>query len=182
MAEKTRQELVTLQTGKSYDIIVVGGGMAGVSAAVAARRQGKRVLLIEKASYLGGLATLGLVVLYHPPLDDGTGRKLVGGLAEELLHLSIRYSYDDLPKGWTYGAEENHEGGRYQTVFNAPAFALALNELLQAEQVDVLYDALFCIPRMEGTRCVGVSVETKAGRYYYSAKAFVDASGDGCLL
>ena len=104
MAEKTRQELVTLQTGKSYDIIVVGGGMAGVSAAVAARRQGKRVLLIEKASYLGGLATLGLVVLYHPPLDDGTGRKLVGGLAEELLHLSIRYSYDDLPKGWTYGA------------------------------------------------------------------------------
>ena len=182
MAKKTRQELVTLQTGKSYDIIVVGGGMAGVSAAVAARRQGKRVLLIEKASYLGGLATLGLVVLYHPPLDDGTGRKLVGGLAEELLHLSIRYSYDDLPKGWTYGAEENHEGGRYQTVFNAPAFALALNELLQAEQVDVLYDALFCIPRMEGMRCMGVSVETKAGRYYYSAKAFVDASGDGDLL
>ena len=176
------KDMVTLHTGKSYDVIVVGGGIAGVSAAVAARRQGRRVLLIEKASCLGGLATLGLVVLYHPPLDDGQGQKLVGGIAEELLHLSIRYSYGDLPEGWAYGAEEKPGKGRYQTVFNAPAFALSLNELMQKEQIDLLYDALFCIPRMKNSRCEGVSVETKAGRYYYEAKAFVDASGDGDLL
>ena len=63
MAQEMQQELVALQTGKSYEVVVVGGGIAGVSAAVAASRQGKRVLLLEKASYLGGLATLGLVVL-----------------------------------------------------------------------------------------------------------------------
>ena len=182
MMQNSQQELVAVKPGKAYDVIVVGGGMAGVGAAVAASRQGKHVLLIEKASYLGGLATLGLVVLYHPPLDDGEGRKLVGGLAEELLHLSIRYGYDDLPKGWTHGAEHNDGPGRYQTVFNAPAFSLALNELMQKERIDVLYDALFCIPRMDGDRCAGVSIETKAGRYYYSAKAFVDCSGDGDLL
>ena len=92
MAEKTHQELVTLQTGKSYDIIVVGGGMAGVSAAVAARRQGKRVLLIEKASYLGGLATLGLVVLYHPPLEHRHRLGLPAGLLnkKEKHHRSTR--------------------------------------------------------------------------------------------
>lgn len=180
--EQLTNELVSITSGKAYDVIVVGGGMAGVGAALAARRQGKRVLILEKASYLGGLATLGLVVLYHPPLDDGAGRKLVGGLAEELLHLSIKYAYNDLPEGWAFRSKENSGKGRYQTVFNAPAFALALNELLLEEGVDILYDALFCIPRMEAKRCVGVSVETKAGRYYYTAKAFVDGSGDGDLL
>lgn len=182
MVRQLQQELVSVTPGREYDVIVVGGGIAGVSAAVAASRQGKQVLLIEKASCLGGLATLGQVVLYHPPLDDGEGHKLVGGLAEELLHLSIRYAYDDLPTGWTFGAEYNDGPGRYQTVFNAPAFSLALNELLQEERVDILYDALFCIPRMEEQRCTGVSIETKAGRYYYNAKAFVDCSGDGDLL
>ena len=182
MSQETKLEQVQVTCGKSYDVIVVGGGVAGVSAAVAASRQGRKVLLIEKASFLGGLATLGLVVLYHPPLDDGTGRKLVGGLAEELLHLSIQYSYDDLPKEWTYGAMTAQGKGRYQTVFNAPAFALALNELMQKENVDVLYDALFCTPEMEGGVCKGVSVETKAGRYFYGAKAFVDGSGDADLL
>lgn len=182
MAQMQRQETIRVSCGKDYDVIVVGGGIAGVSAAVAASRQGRRVLLLEKASYLGGLATLGLVVLYHPPLDDNTGRRLIGGLAEELLHLSIRYSYGDLPKEWTYRVDKADTKGRYRTVFNAPAFALALNELIQKENIDVLYDALFCTPDMEGGRCKGVSVETKAGRYYYGAKAFVDASGDADLM
>lgn len=182
MAQEFKQEVLNVTYGKDYDVIVVGGGIAGVSAAVAASRQGKKVLLLEKASYLGGLATLGLVVLYHPPLDDNTGRRLIGGLAEELLHLSIKYSYGDLPKEWTYRAETAETKGRYRTVFNAPAFALALNELMQNEKIDVLYDALFCLPQMEGGACRGVSVETKAGRYYYGAKAFVDASGDADLL
>lgn len=79
--------------------------LPGVSAAVAASRQGKKVLLLEKASYLGGLATLGLVVLYHPPLDDNTGRRLIGGLAEELLHLSIKYSYGRFAQGVDIPAE-----------------------------------------------------------------------------
>lgn len=182
MGSRIGQETVAVTYGRHYDVIVAGGGIAGAAAAIAASRQGRQVLLVEKAAYLGGLATLGLVVLYHPPLDDGEGRKLVGGLAEELLHLSIKYSYSDLPEEWTYGADTHGAKGRYQTAFNAPAFALALNELMQAEGVDVLYDALFCRPRMEGSRCTGVSVETKAGRCFYSADAFVDSTGDGDLL
>ena len=64
---------------KETDVIVIGGGVAGVAAAVAARRNGARVTLIEKSIVLGGLATLGHVCIYLP-IDDGVGHKVYGGL------------------------------------------------------------------------------------------------------
>ncbi len=73
----------------SYDIAVIGGGIAGVSAAIAAARQGASVCLIEKENALGGLATLGNIVVYLP-LCDGLGHKVSGGVSEELLKLSVR--------------------------------------------------------------------------------------------
>ena len=63
------------------DIIVVGGGLAGVAAAVSAARNGSKVILLEKSIILGGLATLGHVCIYLP-IDDGLGHKVYGGLAE----------------------------------------------------------------------------------------------------
>ena len=77
---------------KQFDIIVIGGGIAGCSAALAARREGCRVLLLEKLTVLGGLATTGHIVIYLP-LDDGYGRQVIGGISEELLKLSARYAY-----------------------------------------------------------------------------------------
>ena len=70
----------------AFDVAVVGGGVAGVAASVAAARNGVTVCLIEKACAVGGLATLGLVTVYLP-LCDGKGRQVMGGLAEELLKL-----------------------------------------------------------------------------------------------
>ena len=72
---------------EAYDVIVVGGGIAGISAAVAAGRLGSRVLLIEKGILLGGLATVGLISWYEP-LCDGEGTQLIGGIGEELIRLS----------------------------------------------------------------------------------------------
>ena len=76
-----------------YDIIIAGGGIAGVAAALAARRLGSKVLLIEKSVMLGGLATLGLISWYEP-LCDGDGRHIIKGISEELLLLSIQYGPD----------------------------------------------------------------------------------------
>lgn len=73
---------------EQYDVIVLGGGVAGCAAAVAAARAGSSVLLLEKMTVLGGLATAGHVV-YYLPLCDGCGNKMAAGLAEELLQLSI---------------------------------------------------------------------------------------------
>ena len=72
-----------------YDVIVVGGGIAGIAAALAAARTGAKTLLLEKMYLLGGLATSGLVTVYLP-LCDGKGTQVSCGLAEELLRLSVK--------------------------------------------------------------------------------------------
>ena len=66
------------------DVLVVGGGSAGLSAAIAARRQGADVILVERYGYLGGLASGGLIVLLLT-LDDGAGNQVVAGLCQELV-------------------------------------------------------------------------------------------------
>ncbi len=104
----------------SYDVVVVGGGIAGTAAAIAAGRLGCSTLLIEKSVMLGGLATLGCIAIYLP-LCDGRGRKLMGGLAEELLRLSIKYGYSSLPPAWAEGPAQVRVQERYCTIFSPPS-------------------------------------------------------------
>ncbi len=68
------------------DVLVVGGGPAGVAAAVAAARNGARTCLVERYGHLGGMATGGLVILI-PFLTDGTQRQVLGGLLQEIVDL-----------------------------------------------------------------------------------------------
>ncbi len=167
---------------RETDVIVIGGGVAGISAAVCAARKRMRVTLIEKSAILGGLATLGHVCVYMP-LDDGLGHKIYGGFAEELLHVCHRYSYDTIPACWKDGPSyvENPKG-RYQTTFNIPACVMALDEFMNDEHIDVVFDTVFCAPIMEGNSCKGVIVENKSGRTAYLAKMIIDASGDADVM
>jgi hypothetical protein len=164
----------------NYDVIVVGGGIAGVAAAVAAARNRKRVLLVEKGVVLGGLATLGFIA-YYLPLCDGRGKKVTGAIAEELLYLSIKYGYHDLAEEWRDGKGIG-TNKRYTTIFSPPEFIYALDELMESAGVDVLFDTAFSLPVMEGDTCKAIIVENKAGRTAYGAKVFVDASGDADLI
>ena len=161
---------------KEYDIIVIGGGIAGCSAALAARRQGCSVLLLEKLTVLGGLATTGHIVIYLP-LDDGYGRQVIGGISEELLLLSAKYAYfgDDFSR-W------QETGKRYECKYNGPAFSLALEELLLNEGVEILYDTLFAGADIEDGCCRAVYTESKSGRTRIPCRAAVDASGDADLF
>ena len=129
----------------AYDVIVVGGGIAGCAAALAAVREGKSVLLLEKMTMLGGLGTAGHIVIYLP-LCDGYGRQVIGGIAEELLLLSTKYSFHDDVAHW----REN--GKRYETRYDGPSYALALEELLEQSGVAILYDTLAVTPIKQGRR------------------------------
>lgn len=164
-----------------YDVIVVGGGVAGVSAALAAKRNGCKTLLVEKSVMLGGLATLGLIAIYLP-LCDGKGRKVIGGIAEELLHLAIKYGYDNLPPEWKKGCTKAQTKRRYMTIFSPAEFVIALDEVMQQEGVDLLFDTVFSRPVMDNGTCLGIILENKSGRIAYRGKMIVDTTGDADIM
>lgn len=164
---------------KQYDIIVAGGGIAGVAAAVEAARRGCRTVLVEKTVAAGGLATNGLVNFYQA-LCDGNGRQITFGLAEELLHRSIRYGFGDIPPDWK--TEHNApEERRFTTLFSPASFVLALDEILQESGVEVWFDTLICEVEQEGGRLHGIFVENESGRGVIRASRFIDATGSALL-
>lgn len=172
-----------------FDVVVAGGGIAGIAAALAAARQSKKVLLIEKQFILGGLATAGLVTIYLP-LCDGNGRQVSFGLAEELLRLSVKHGYepavnpDIIKRGmaWLEGGDlEERLKHRYEVQFNANIFAILCEQLLLENGVEILYGTAICSCSVEENKITSVITENKSGRMAYTAKAFVDASGDADL-
>ena len=167
---------------READVVVVGGGIAGIAAAIAAARQGKKAVIVEKNAALGGLATLGHVCVYLP-LDDGVGHRIFGGLSEELLYSTIQYGYNDLPDCWKFRtAYVDQPEGRYATTFNIPAAIFAFDELCEKEGVETIFDVVFSEPIMEGNRVLGIICESKQGRVAIMGKQFVDASGDADLM
>lgn len=156
-----------------YDVLVAGGGIAGVAAAVAAARAGARTGLVEKTILTGGLATAGLILIYLP-LSDARGRQVTFGLAEELLHRSLRYGPGDVPADWS----DPDTRSRYRVTFSPASFVLALDEILEEAGVEVWLDTLICTPILEGCRVTGLEVENKSGRGALLARCAVDATGD----
>ena len=161
---------------RDYDVLVAGAGVAGVAAALELARAGLRTALVEKGILVGGLATSGLVSAYLP-LCDGCGRQVTHGIAEELLHLSIRYGPGEVPPGWRKPAATK-PSERYQTRFSPSAFVLALDEALAEAGVALWLDTLVCLPIMAGDRIRGVEVENKSGRGALRARVLIDATGD----
>ncbi len=171
-----------------YDVAVVGGGIAGVAAAVAAARQGASVILLEKEISLGGLATVGNVIVYLP-LCDGMGRQLIGGLGEELLKLSINDNRgtppalnDDcskIPECWLPGGDkEERSKKRYQVHFNPASYLLALESVVLESGVKLLYDVRFCGVMKSRDKITHLLVADKSGLSLAACGAVVDASGD----
>ena len=167
-----------------YDVIVAGGGVAGIAAAVAARRAGKSVLLVEKTITPGGLATIGLVNFFVP-MCNGRGTVIIKGMAEEFLRLSVKYGFDTIPECWKNGTA-GADKPRYMTHYSPQIFALALTELMAEEGVDLRYDSVVANVEMEqrneGMHCCGIYTESKSGREFFEGGIIIDATGDADVL
>ncbi len=162
-----------------YDVAVCGGGFAGIAAALAAARHGKKVVLLEKMYILGGLGTAGIVTIYLP-LCDGLGHQVSFGIAEELLRLSIADGAEDrYPANWLDGVGTRTEKDkRFEVQFNPALFAMKAEKLLKDSGVDILYGAYAVGTEMDGDRISHVIVESKSGRAAYAVCTVVDATGD----
>ena len=163
----------------TYEIAVCGGGFAGISAALAAARMGKKVILIEKQYMLGGLATAGLITEYLP-LCDGLGRQVSFGLAEEWLRLSVRYGAEaDYPENWLDGkGTRTEKDKRFRVRFNPQLFAILAEETLAAAGVDILYGSYVVGVKKSGDRIESIFVENKSGRTEYAIDSVIDGTGD----
>lgn len=180
---KSINEQIKTEVKYECDVLVVGGGFAGIAAALSAARMGKKVMLIEKSYYLGGLGTSGLVTIYLP-LCDGYGRQVSYGIAEELLKLSVEVDCDGkrgVPN-WLMGNGERGEGfPRYEVNFNPNLFAISAEQLLMKEGVEIMYGVNLVNAYTENGKIKYAVVEGKSGRYAIEAKSYVDASGDADL-
>ncbi len=177
----TIKESIETKVTKSCDILVCGGGFAGIAAAVAAARQGKKVILTEKQFMLGGLGTAGLVTIYLP-LCDGYGKQVSFGIAEELLRLSISMGAEaKYPENWLDGndpALRTEKDKRFEVQYNAQLFAILAEQLLLKEGVEILYGTYAVAASTEDKKIAAVICENKSGRFGISAKSVVDATGD----
>ncbi len=178
----------TLVTPVSYecDVLVVGGGFAGIAAAAAAAEEGKNVILTERVFMLGGLGTAGLVNVYLP-ICDGYGHQVSFGLAERLLKLSLEHFPTEHVRGydnWIVSddpAKRTEKDERYAVDFNPQLFAVSAEQFLLSLGVKILYGTVAVGAQVENGKISAVFMENKTGRFAVAAKSFVDASGDADL-
>src|SRR6202140_2784205 len=159
-----------------YEVAVLGGGPAGIAAAVAAARAGRRTLLIERYGFLGGMGTAAGVTNFcglHANVR-GEMHRVVQGIASDLLGRIDRLR----------GVQAPHLilGKILAQAYDTAAYKIAADDLLLSHKVDILFHALGAgVVMHEDNRVDALLVETKAGRRAVRAEIFIDCSGDGDL-
>ncbi len=167
---------------KQADVVVVGGGTAGVIAAIAAARQGARTVMIEAKGYVGGIAVEGGTALHSfynlwkafPGVEK---RQVIRGIPQELVDRLAQV-------GGTSGHAEMTKGYDYDSICTAidtELYKLVAMQMLQEAGVDLSVNTLAVGAAMDGSKILGVITESRSGREVVMARCFIDSSGYGDL-
>ena len=159
-----------------YDVVVLGGGPAGIAAAVAAARMGRSTLLVERYGFLGGMGTAAGVTNFCGLHANVHGRieQVVHGVADDLLARIAHLG----------GLNTPHMifGRIAAQAYDTAAYKIAADDLMASAGVRLLFHALACGVTMDSDRAISaLLLETKSGRVAVEARAFIDCSGDGDL-
>lgn len=148
------------KAGGSYDVIVCGGGPAGIAAAISAARGGSKTLLLEQGGCLGGFWTRGLLTWLIDTFDKGA-------LLDEVMdRLERQADGKRLPHMSRFTADTEKT-------------KLEFERLCLESGVEVLYHTFVSDAVVDSGRVRSVLTESKSGHVYYDAKMFIDATGDG---
>lgn len=160
------ENVSSLPLARDVDVLVVGGGPAGVAAAFAAARRGAMTLIVEQFNCLGGVATAGghgHICLYSA-YGDGTTR-VVGGIPFEIARRVSEAGYGI------------HDDAHVD--FEVEGMKWVLEQMAEECGCELLYHTFFCDAVMDGQRVVGVVIQDKGGRRWIRASRVVDCTGDG---
>jgi hypothetical protein len=159
-----------------WDVVVLGGGPAGIAAAASAAHAGRSTLLLERYGFLGGMGTAAGVTNFcglHANVH-GDIRQVVHGVADELLSRIAKLGGLNTPHALF--------GKTVAQAYDTAAYKIAADDLMAASGVQVLFHALAAGVQMASpTRVHALFVETKSGRRAIVGRAFIDCSGDGDL-
>lgn len=153
------------------DVVVVGSGSAGSTAAVAAARQGVDVVLIERHGYLGGISTSVLDTFYGFFTPGENPHKVIGGIPDEIVD-RLHHKGALIKRPNTYGAGLG-------LTYDPECLKVVWDELVVGSGVKILFHTFFLDVIQEYNRVRGVVVVNKSGVWKIPASVVIDASGDG---
>ena len=168
ISEKSRQ----IRIVHTCDVCVIGGGCTGVFAAVSAARLGAKVAIVERQGFFGGVATAGLVNVWHSTFDTIGRREIITGLTTEVIERLKRRNaviVGDATPGCHY-------------LLNTEELKIELDELVAESRVRPFLHAYFASVVTHDGQPAAAIIEDKSGRRAIRASYFVDASGDGDLI
>ena len=167
---------------KETEVLVLGGGPAGLCAAIASARNGAKTMLVEAGAFCGGMATAGLVAPFMTCYDSGGGTMLIRGLFEEIVDRlvamggALHPSTVEASSAFTSYITAGHI---HVTPFDAEALKLLADRMLKEAGVTVLYHTRVVDAVTEGDRVTEVIVSEKEGLSAIRAEVTVDCTGDG---
>jgi hypothetical protein len=148
------------------DVLVVGGGPAGIGAAISAARLGAKVLIVEQFNCLGGVATSGGHNHYSQfNAWADTSTQVVGGIADEIRKRILDRNYG------------TYDGSCID--YDLEGMKLVLDEMVAEVGVSVLYYTFYCDTILQGNTVIGGIIQNKSGRQAVMARRVIDCTGDG---
>lgn len=177
------QNQVKFNITRSYDcdVLVVGGGPAGIGSAVCAARHGAKTILAERGGYLGGMATAGLVAPFMSSTTPDGQTMLIRGFYEELVNRMEAQGGAIHPLNAQIGSfsayrDKGHHG---LTTFDYECLKRTTEEFCKEAGVDLMYHLLFVKADTKGGKITGAYFATKDGIWKITAKVYIDCTGDG---